>query len=152
MSVGSSVAVFLSGLVGGNNAPTEPVNLRPLLTQLGREASVHLRAQLSRPCNGKKGSHSRPGEYPKSETGNLRSSVGFKVSGKNQVFVGYKHQGNRTMGLKKGKKARSTAYSDILQAKGRLGPIDALESIKSTFEQKFNIRLKFTTSHKWVPN
>jgi hypothetical protein len=81
VSIGSSAAVFLSSLVGGTS-PTEPVNLRPILTQLGREASVHLRAQLSRPCTGKKKNHSLPGEYPKSETGNLRSSVGFKVSGK----------------------------------------------------------------------
>jgi hypothetical protein len=151
VSIGSSAAVFLSSLVGGTS-PTEPVNLRPILTQLGREASVHLRAQLSRPCNGKKKNHSLPGEYPKSETGNLRSSVGFKVSGKDKVFIGYKHQGNRSMGLKKGKKARSTSYADKLQEKGRLGPIDALNDIKSTVEQKFNIRLRFTPSIKWVPN
>jgi hypothetical protein len=56
------------------------------------------------------------------------------------------------MGLKKGKKARSTSYADKLQEKGRLGPIDALNDIKSTVEQKFNIRLRFTPSIKWVPN
>lgn len=149
MSIGSNAAVFISSLVG-SNVPTGDINLRPMLTALGREGSVLLREKLNRPCNGKKKNHSLPGEYPKSETGNLRSSVGFKVSGKSQVFVGYKHRGNRSMGLKKGKKARSTAYADVLQEKGRLGPIDALEEIKSSIEQRFNVRLRFTPSVKWV--
>ena len=115
---------------------------------------------VSRPCDGD--NHSLPGEYPKMETGNLRSSIittrndsrSFKEAreaggystdfwtGKktlNPDSLGHKSVGYFRQGL--GDPNRRTTYAYELELGQRLGPYDMAMSLKSDFESVNNITL-----------